>query len=195
MVGVFGTYVPITISILSFLISAYSFYISITYRKTDIPFDTVSKLYDRYFDIYRVKLQYPYLSHLFATVDKYDGIKRLVESSLITLSASEIVEFRLRERAVVDSLLTFYEQVVFQWTQASVTERHFTKDIIDFMEGRLLKNPRIIWWWGAEEVGLADSYEELTHSRWNKYVLAGVDQTKPDWKDAYGPRMPVPGNF
>jgi hypothetical protein len=152
-----------------------------------VYFDTVSQLYNRFYEIHSLKLRYPYLSHLFTTPDKYPAVKREVQKMLRNMGRRKRHSFLLRERAAVALLLTFHEQAVYQWHHVTASERAFTKEVVDYLETRLLRNPRILWWWSEDRIGLAESYEELTRSRWREYVLSGLDQAKEGWKDAEGP--------
>ena len=178
----------LAISLMALALSALTFYLGYRNRKRDVPFDVIPKSYERYYDMNRIELQYPHLTHLFVTYDKYDQIKKIVSQYTNHIDEERRLSFLLQERAVVDLLMSYYEQILFQWRSTGDKEREFVSGIIDYFEGRLLRNPRVVWWWQADCGGLETSYEDDTRARWNERVLAPIRGGDVSvWRDDCGP--------
>jgi len=176
------------ISAMALTLSVVTIYLGYRNRRRDVPFDVIPKSYERYYDMNRIELQYPHLTHLFVTYDKYQQIKSLVVQSTHDLDNEKRSAYLLQERAVVDLLMSYYEQILYQWESTGDKEREFVASIIKYFEGRLLRNPRVIWWWQADCGGLETSYEDDTRKRWKKNVLAPISGGDvSEWRDDYGP--------
>jgi len=176
-----------TISVVSLLLAISSGVFAYINRKRDVPFNVASSAYDRYYDMNRIALENPHLTHMFVTFDKYDQIKAIVERSIERLDEPKIASYQLQERAVTDFILSFYEQMLGQWAATQDKEHEFVDAMIGYFEGRLLRNPRLIWWWMAEAGGLETSYEPSTRKRWRERVLEPFKASTANWQDAEGP--------
>jgi hypothetical protein len=177
----------IVISAISLLVAAGSAFFAYRNRKTDIPFDVASTAYDRYYEMNRIELENPHLTHMFVTFDRYEQIKALVGKSVRKLDDETMATYLLQERAIADFILSFYEQLLGQWESTQDKEHDFVNAMIAYFESRLLRNPRLIWWWMADAGGLESSYEKSTRERWTKNVLEPFRATTQSWCDAQGP--------
>src|SRR5262249_49331489 len=116
--------------------------------------------------------------------------KTMVEKASGPLDEVKAACYLLQERAVADLILSFYEQMLDQWDVTKDKEHEFINKMIVYFEGRLLRNPRLIWWWMADAGGLETSYEDPTRDRWRKNVLEPSQATTARWQDADGPFKP-----
>lgn len=175
------------ISLISLVLAISSAGFAYLNRKRDVPFNVASTAYDRYYDMNRIELEHPHLTHMFVTFDKYEQVRAMVERAAGRLDDVKLACYLLQERAVADLILSFYEQMLGQWDATQDEEHEFIDAMIDYFEGRLLRNPRLVWWWMAEAGGLETSYEEATRQRWRRKVLKPFKATTSTWQDADGP--------
>jgi len=154
-------------------------------RKKDVPFEVTAKTYEKYYEMNRIALDKPYLTHLFVTPDRYPEIRKLVEASKGPRSAREKAQYLLEERAVADFIFTYYEQTLYQWDATRDEERKFTSDVLEYLRGRLLRNPRLIYWWQEKHGGLETSYEKKTRDDWQAEVIGKTGMRA--WCDPTGP--------
>lgn len=175
------------ISAFSLVVAVCSAFFAYLNRRRDIPFSVASTAYERYYDMNRIELENPHLTHMFVTYDKYEQVKALVEKATERLDAVKASCYLLQERAVADLILSFYEQMLGQWEATQDKEHEFIDGMIKYFEGRLLRNPRLIWWWMADAGGLETSYDDKTRARWRKNVFEPFQHTTATWQDAEGP--------
>lgn len=185
--GGWGKWVSIVLSIVALALSVTTYLDAETRRKKDVPFEVTAKSYEKYYEMNRIELEKPYLTHLFVTPDRYAGIKRTVVEAKGMISKKQRAQYLLEERAVADFIFTYYEQTLYQWEATKDAERKFTSEVLEYLRGRLLRNPRLIYWWREQNGGLETSYEERTRDDWQKNVLGKIDINKPEWCDALGP--------
>jgi hypothetical protein len=150
----------LVLSGLAFAFSLATFYFGYRNRMRDIAFEVIPKSYERYYDAHKIELQHPHLTHLFVTYDQYPRAKDLVIRCTTDIDDEKRIAYLLQERAVADLLMTYYEQITFQWESTRDRERKFVKGVIDHFENRVLRNPRVIWWWQADCGGLETGYED-----------------------------------
>jgi hypothetical protein len=178
----------LVLSGLAFVFSLTTFYFGYRNRMRDIAFEVIPKSYERYYDAHKIELQHPHLTHLFVTYDQYQRVKDMVIRCTRDIDDEKRISYLLQERTVVDLLMTYYEQITFQWESTRDKERKFVKGIIDHFEMRVLRNPRLIWWWQAECGGLETAYDDETRKRWQDKVLAPIaGDNVSEWRDDSGP--------
>lgn len=175
------------LSVLALVISAVAFYLSEVRRQKDVPFELIPKAYEKYYEMNKIQLDKWYLAHLFVTPDRYLEITKIISENIGDLTSAKKAEYLMHERATADFMFTYYEQILYQWTETGDTERRFIREILDYFRGRLLKNPRLVYWWIENGGGLETSYEDRTQKDWNKYVLYKSPAAKVGWCDALGP--------
>lgn len=175
------------ISFISLALAIGSAFFAWRNRKREIPYTVASTAYDRYYDMNRIELENPHLTHMFVTFDRYEQIKAIVHKATGRLDEVKLSSYLLQERAVADLILSFYEQMLGQWDATREKEYGFIDEMIAYFEGRLLRNPRLVWWWMSEGGGLETSYEDHTRQRWRENVLAPIQAADAPWQDARGP--------
>jgi hypothetical protein len=187
--NVFAQITPaLVVSGLAFVFSMATFYFGYRNRMRDVAFEVIPKSYERFYDAHKIELQHPHLTHLFVTFDQYPKIKNLVIHCTKDIGDEKRTAYLLQERAVVDLLMTYYEQITFQWESTRDKERKFVKSIIDHFEKRVLTNPRVIWWWQADCGGLETGYDDETRKRWHEKILAPIaGGNVSEWRDDSGP--------
>jgi len=175
------------LSIVAVIIGIYSFILSLSFRRHDIAFEVVPKLYDKYYEMYKVQLEHPYLGHMFASPDRYAEVARASAMGMTGASDQDKAKYWLEERAVADFIWTYYEQLLFQWYATRDEERNFLVRVLNYLEDILLRNPRLVWWWYKDGGGLETSYEDITRCEIFRNALNKLDFAKVGTVDPNGP--------
>ena len=69
------------VALLALVLSGIAYWKGEERRKKDVPFEVTAKSYEKYYEMNRIELEKPYLTHLFVTPDRYPEIRKLVETS------------------------------------------------------------------------------------------------------------------
>jgi len=131
----------------------------------------IRETYSEFLDFMDRRAQYPLQSHLFALPDTYSIVKAQV---IQAMDANDISTPLLQERAVAQRQFIMFEHAFYQWTQArnrgDATRAQFLKEVLDYFTGRLLRNPRLVWYWSPEGGNLGSHCESSTIDYYNKTV-------------------------
>jgi hypothetical protein len=190
------------LSTVAVIIGIYSFVLAQKYRRNDISFEVVPKLYDKYYEMNKIQLGHPYLAHMFASPDRYPEVAKAAAAMVSGASDKDKAKYWLEERAVADFIWTYYEQLLFQWNSTKDDEREFVVKVLDYLEDDLLRNPRLLWWWVIKGGGLETTYEDITRCEFQRNVLKKIDLATIGTLDPVGPLgyqhtpvPPLPGNL
>lgn len=156
-------------------------------RVKDNRFALISKSYDRYYEMNRLQIDKWHLSHLFATPDQYEKVKSRVQEALGQLDPKKRAEYLIQERATADFIFMFYEQTRAQWAYTQDSDRDYVREVLEYLNGRLLHNPRLVYWWLKSGGGLESSYDAPLKDDWNANVYAKVKAAAGNWCDPSGP--------
>jgi hypothetical protein len=155
-------------------------------RKVDLPFDIISKSYEKYYEMTKVQIDKPYLSHLFAAPDQYEKLKRLIKGTIVAISPEKRLEYLIEERAAADFVFTFYEQTFSGWDATKDKERAPVDEYLVYLHENLLQNPRLVYWWTDHGGALKANYEKELHDDWDKNVYRKLNRSHV-WCDPVGP--------
>lgn len=175
------------VSLAALVFSLWTFVGNEAARHRDLSFETVQKSYQTYFELGRIQLEHWQLSHLLALPDRYAHVVGTVRAATRTASTDKQAEYLLKERALADYIFTFYEQTLYQWDVTKVSERRFLTEILNYLTGRLLRNPRLLYYWAETGGGLEHNYEELTRKHYRENVLNSPAAPLSSKPDAEGP--------
>jgi hypothetical protein len=148
----------------------------------------IKEAYASFMSMNDVRTEHPYQSHLFELSENYEQIAASVATATQHLrnSPHEIARLLLEERSVADRLFTMFEESYYQWQQAQASgdtpRAEFLLAVVDYFTGRLLRNPRLLWYWSPNGGALAGHYEADTVA----YYDANVKQTHEN-VDSEGP--------
>jgi hypothetical protein len=156
------------ISIAAFAVAWFSFLQEPQRQSDQLTSEMIRNAYSDFIAMTDLRTQYPFQSHLFEVPDNYAAVRRQVRSATVDIRAraTEGDRLALEERAIADRLFTMFEQAFYQWRQAreradSPRER-FLRDVLVYFTGRLLQNPRLLWYWSPKGGHLSVNYESAT---------------------------------
>lgn len=167
--------VSLFLSIVALVVSGFSAYSSYTSSRDTAKSQVIQQSYEGFYQLTRLQLENWQLSHMFALPDQYDGVTKLVETSFRSLDSNQQAELVLKERAIADIIFSMYEQAFYQLNQANeardTTRASFLQEVINYLTGRLLRNPRLLYYWSESGGRLASSYEDATRKHYESNVL------------------------
>ena len=190
----------ILVAALALLISgvtAWDTHASSTSANEALTSETIKSQYDIFLDLNRVQVEQWEVGHLFALPDTYRAAAHDVAAALGPLSPQRHAELMLRERAIALLIFTMFEHGFFQQKQAAQTgetgRAQFLQEMLDYYTGRLLRNPRLMYYWRANGGGLVTYFERETRDCYNHHVLG--DSGHAPLSDDVGPyqrQAPLP---
>jgi hypothetical protein len=158
-------------------------------RQSDqLTSEMIRNAYSDFIAMVDLRTQHPLQSHLFEVPGGYGDTRNKVVAATSELRSkpAELARLSLEERAVADRLFTMFEQAFYQWKQArdrgDTPRAKFLDEVLAYFTGRLLKNPRLLWFWSSSGGNLSVHYEDETIRYFDEKV-------KPDYSkwDQVGP--------
>lgn len=178
----------LTISIVSLAVSLRAMQVTKDTHSDEITSSLINQNYDDFIDLHELRAQFPYHGHLFELKDQYDQVKNEVVAALVSLSEDDrlklLPRLKLEERALARRIFSQYENAFYQWQNTSRSRDKsrlwFHKDVADYFSQRLLRNPRLVWFWRSSGGNYRLHYEPLTRDHYDRTVVeTSVDDTGP----------------
>jgi len=164
------------VSAMAACLSMASFFAEPMRQSDALTSEVISEAYASFMSMNDIRTDHPYQSHLFELSENYAQIATNVATATQHLRTSphEIAKLHLEERAVADRLFTMFEQSYYQWQQAQASgdtpRAEFLRAVVDYFTGRLLRNPRLLWYWSLKGGALASHYEDDTKTYYDTHV-------------------------
>ncbi|CAN2040192.1 hypothetical protein GMMP15_1590031 [Candidatus Magnetomoraceae bacterium gMMP-15] len=127
--------------------------------------------------------------HLLALPDRYDNVVSLIKQAIGTLTDEKRAEYLVRERIVALMIFQIYERSIYQWQNSKeisdsqrfkfLADTHATQrttflyDVLMYFTQRLLRNPRLLYYWSEES--FHDYFEDFTKKHYSKYITDNSD--------------------
>lgn len=170
------------------IISAYSSY---RYHVDSTEVQLISSTYNTFYDLNKKQADNSELSHMFVSPEDYKQTAKLVTQSVGILTPEKRAAYLLKEKGISFYIFTAFEQTFYQY-QAAVNfgdkkRSEFLKAVLDYFTGRLLRNPRLLYYWDKNGGNVSQYYETET----KKYYEDNVpNNPKNNYKeDIYGPYL------
>jgi hypothetical protein len=124
--------------------------------------------------------------------DKYEVVKRLVEKSSGDMTEADLARAEIKERFVANLIFTIFEQRLYDHNRASMPlfnseKRAFSQAVLNYFTGRVLRNPRLLWYWDENGGGLSTYYEADTKKYYEEHVLKDKNIPLKEVPDKVGP--------
>jgi hypothetical protein len=132
------------------------------------------------------------IAHLVALPSKYDDVSTLVSQTFKGASPREIAQAIIKERFIANYIFTLFEEALYQKDRAAnqifnSAKSRFNQEVLDYFTGRVLRNPRLLWYWSTDGGGLSEYYEASTRQYYTEHVLQVLDGSAPPKPDPVGP--------
>lgn len=152
---------------------------------------SIKEAYSVFFEMLKIQHGEWQQSHLFALPAQYEAVVSNVSQAVRPLDGQKKNELLLKERSVADFVFTLYEQNLYLVQHArSVGDEErsrFLGEVQNYLTGRVLRNPRLLWYWSASGGGLSEAYEEATRKHYEANVLRSASQPLSEKPDPVGP--------
>jgi hypothetical protein len=163
------------VSLVALLVSIASAYYSSSLSRDVVTSQMIHEAYNTFNELHRLQLDNSRLSHLFVLTDRYYDVSKEVENAVASTSPDEKANLRLKERAIATLIFIMYEESYYQWKQArDAGDRNraaFLSEVLGYLTGRLLRNPRLLFFWSPTGGGLATYFEADTRAHYDHFVL------------------------
>lgn len=163
------------VALLALLIAVISAWFSFRSYSDSSATAAIRSQYDAFTNMMRAQIDHSQLIHLFTVPDSYGSVLQQVRASLKDLSKEDKLRFLLQERATADYIFNEFEQAFYQLNRAQsyLDERSstFYSEVLDYYSLRLLRNPRLLYYWSLDGGQLCLNLEQSTISYYEANVL------------------------
>ena len=181
----------LVISLLAIVVSVTSMSLTWFVARDTAKATAIKEAYGAFFEMLKVQQANWQQGHLFALPDRYQIVKQQVAAATAGASPALRAELLLKERAVADYIFTIYEENLYLKRHAKDvgdTQRlRFLTEVEAYLTGKVLRNPRLLWYWSKAGGGLSESYEEETKAHYDATVLSNPAAPLAEQPDTAGP--------
>jgi hypothetical protein len=178
-------------ALLAIAVSAYSIWMTVSYNYEQSEHDSINNFYRTYFELRRTELSVPETTHIFVLPDSYGQAYAQVRNSTSGIGGAERSLLVIKERAMADYIFELFEYTLYDFQSASKfgnQERAlFEKEVLEYFTGKLLRNPRLLWYWDANGGKLSSEYEDKTRQYYADHVLHDPKAPLVETPDPKGP--------
>jgi len=178
-------------SVLALTISLIS--LSYTYmssRETSAS-DAVKSSYSIFLDMAKIEQQNSRIMHVFTLSNTYPSVVAKVKLATKDLTLAERSQLVLAERSLAEYIFTTFEYSLYEHKVAvdfhDNAKAQFLKEVLDYFTARLLRNPRLLYYWDKKGGGLSTLYEDWTNAYYDSHVLHDKQLPLLENPDASGP--------
>jgi hypothetical protein len=162
------------VSLVALIISILSMRLSRKMHADVTKKDTIAKQYDAFDALAMLRIEHYDMNHLFALPEQYDDRLRKVRASLNATDEKSKASAELREEAVAMMVFGVFEHSFYQYLVAkpeSNTDRDaFLREVLDYLTGRLLRNPRLRYYWEPSGGNCCEYFETSTREYYQQRV-------------------------
>ena len=176
------------VSVLAFVLSIAALYVTRSTHSDEITSNLIHQNFADFIALHTQRAQFPYHGHLFELDDQYGKVKNEIATALRLTPEGErqrlLLRLQLEERALARRIFSQYENAFYQWRNTSRTRDKsrlwFHKDVADYFASRLLRNPRLAWFWSEAGENYRLHYEPPTREHYaNSVVVTEMDSNGP----------------
>lgn len=170
---VWASLVGLVISLVAVVVS---FWVGILYVNAEHSTTNRSAVVDMYSDfrqLTELRLAHWQHSHILEPPANYERTKRLVSKAVGEPDERHMAQLLLQERSVALRVFQLFEETLYQMNSEEKLEKsreRFLQDVLDYMTGRLFKNPRLLYLWSETGGGLCRDFEVATIQYYNTHV-------------------------
>ncbi|HEY0554188.1 MAG TPA: hypothetical protein VGG20_07970, partial [Thermoanaerobaculia bacterium] len=150
------------VSLIALLVSMASAYQSRSTARDTASTTIIRDEYAVFNDLAQTQVNNSECNHIFVLSPLYAYNSALVQDSVADRSPAMIKALQLKEGAIALMIFTRFEEAFYEWKQAvssGDTDRaSFMEEVLNYFTGRLLRNPRLLWYWSPSGGNLALYY-------------------------------------
>jgi energy-coupling factor transporter ATP-binding protein EcfA2 len=141
----------------------------------------ISDIYSTFDALDKTATTNNHVLHLYQSPENYRRVADLVKQGAVNLDKEHQATYLLEERAFADRVFNLFEQTLYEWNEAKRSHdtkgAEFLEKVLDYLTGRLLRNPRLLYFWSPSGGNMSIDYEEQTRAYYDQHVLQ--DRTHP----------------
>lgn len=123
------------------------------------------------------------VAYLFSLRDRYCEVRNLASLSLdLKTHPHKAAEILLKEQGTADKIFTMFEHAYYQWAHAKnvedETRTKFLEEVLNYYTRRLLRNPRLIWYWSKDGGNLRKHFEDVVRRYYQSKVITPLKGKK-----------------
>lgn len=164
----------LVISMLALGTSAFGVFNGLQVNRDASVKEAIDRSFGQFIELADIQRQDWRLSHMFQREDAYADTCKLLEIAALDIGPAARAELLLREHGIAELIFTSFQGALYQWRQASETgdaRLAFYKDVVDYYTDRLLRNPRLVYWW--EQGGYGNLSKVWIREYYEAHVVAG----------------------
>jgi hypothetical protein len=145
-------------------------------------------MYADFRQITALRLSHWQHTHILEPPDNYERTKRLLQAALGKPSREERAKLLLEERNVALGIFQLFEETLYQLSDAERVDQtrvEFLHDVLNYMTGSLLRNPRLLYLWSETGGCLCSDFELSTKQYYDENVKT-TSETKFDIEGLFG---------
>jgi hypothetical protein len=174
--------------VVAFAVSIFSLYVSEGARRDVARIDVIKTEYGLYYDMARLRLQYPLMAHLLTeNGESYDSESERIRLATASIKDHERANLLLQERGLAHYVFTGFEETYYLWREAQGGEKRRASLLLEqmmYFNNLLCGNPRLLWYWdtkGGGKLGREFSRDLRSYYQDNVIKNCAID------KDSEGP--------
>jgi hypothetical protein len=186
------------VSALALVVSGLSVFISFRFQRATSVSNLVDRQYNAFNELAKVRLANYEVSHIFEVVEQYTFVRNAVKESVGRIANDRRHVLYLKERSMAIFVFTLYENTFYQHKFAKeagdTAQVKFLADILFYFTNKLLRNPRLLYFWMPGGGSLSTYFEKDTRAHYDKHVLGDksncidfADEIGPFWEDTASP--------
>lgn len=172
-------------------VSIFASWLAIRAHREAITQGTYADVYEEFSALSELRLSHWELSHLQELPENYGPVVATIRTALGDLGGDRRNQLLIQERAVAMRIFSLFEQAHYQCVHARMHGDHgrteFLDDVLTYFTGRLLRNPRLLYFWSREGANLCIHYEPGTIERYEAGIPAQVFADGTCTMDSDGP--------
>jgi hypothetical protein len=185
------TFLSVIFAAIALVMSAISIYFSIKVHRDSLNSTIITRAYGTFNEGIKMLLENSFLTHMFVMPKNYPEVKLLIQNSLGKLDVKQSSELILKERALALYAFQIFEHFHYQYKHSvdvKAKERiEFLSIILTYFTRRLLRNPRLLYYWNESGGNLSAYFELETIEYYNKEVTEKLDTDIEEIMDCDGP--------
>jgi hypothetical protein len=167
---------PLAGLVISLVAVAVSFVVGLLYVRAEhasVSRSAVVDIYGDFRQITELRLNNWQHTHILEPPGNYERTKRLTRMAIGEPTEQEKAQLLLQERSVALGVFQLFEETLYQLNSSShidTARAGFLQDVLDYMTGCLLKNPRLLYLWAEEGGSLCADFEVETKQYYKNHV-------------------------
>jgi len=148
------------------LVSLASAYVSVRAYRDSIANEILDQTYEEFNALGELRMNHWETAHLADIPEEYERSCSMIRRGLGDIDDAKRCELLVKERSFAIRIFSMFEQVLYQHDNArgarDAGRAQFLDEVLGYFTGRLLLNPRLVYYWLPDGGGLRALFEPRT---------------------------------